>query len=403
MVSQKNFLLLVLLVIGVVLLQPVSAAETATAIFYPVPTTARIIFISGSAFPTSGLAPLTVQFNDTSRYKLTSWDWDFGDGDHSNLKNLSYTYLVPGIYNVTLKQRNVYGTPTKIATITVINPTPVFIPNITATISCPMVYFAGTSTGDPTSWSWNFGDGTTSTEQNPVHTYSTNGNYTVTLTVSGQSGSSSISKQFSNSCVVPVSNVTITTWTKDGEYTVAGAEVYLGKNGRLLGKTGIDGSVTVSVPYDTPSLYAKSPVYRDSYFYEGSWTLVRTLQVPPPMPSPTPSPISISLDQRVDHYVFTDANNGGTVSMKSGSTLSLELHENGGSTGYLWVLTTTPGLNVTGDSFIAIDRCCGFGGTRTWEMTADATGQQQIVAVSKRSWEPATGQENTFRITINVT
>ena len=52
------------------------------------------------------------------------------------------------------------------------------------------VDFTDTSSGTPTSWSWDFGDGTNSTPQNPTHTYSTAGNYTVTLTATNADGQS---------------------------------------------------------------------------------------------------------------------------------------------------------------------------------------------------------------------
>jgi PKD repeat protein len=52
------------------------------------------------------------------------------------------------------------------------------------------VSFTDTSTHSPTSWSWSFGDGGTSTQKNPVHTYRTNGTYTVALTATGASGAS---------------------------------------------------------------------------------------------------------------------------------------------------------------------------------------------------------------------
>lgn len=50
------------------------------------------------------------------------------------------------------------------------------------------VQFSDKSTGNISSWAWDFGDNKTSTEQNPTHTYSRNGNYTVSLTVSGPTG-----------------------------------------------------------------------------------------------------------------------------------------------------------------------------------------------------------------------
>jgi|GEM_PF-2088238 len=52
------------------------------------------------------------------------------------------------------------------------------------------VHFTDTSTGNPTSWNWDLGDGTTSTEQNPTHTYSTLGSYNVSLTATNSAGSS---------------------------------------------------------------------------------------------------------------------------------------------------------------------------------------------------------------------
>ena len=51
------------------------------------------------------------------------------------------------------------------------------------------VNFSNTSTGDNLSWLWNFGDGTTSTQQSPTHTYQAVGNYTVALTTTNNYGS----------------------------------------------------------------------------------------------------------------------------------------------------------------------------------------------------------------------
>jgi len=60
-----------------------------------------------------------------------------------------------------------------------------FTANITAGPAPLTVRFTDTSTGDPTAWSWTFGDGATSAEQNPTHTYVLPGNYTVSLSVNG--------------------------------------------------------------------------------------------------------------------------------------------------------------------------------------------------------------------------
>ena len=70
-----------------------------------------------------------------------------------------------------------------------------FTSNTTNGFAPLSVQFKDTSTGNPTSWSWDFGDGTTSTQQNPKHTYSTVGAYTVKLTASNSDGSNDLTKK----------------------------------------------------------------------------------------------------------------------------------------------------------------------------------------------------------------
>ncbi|MDT8357905.1 MAG: PKD domain-containing protein [Methanomicrobiaceae archaeon] len=64
--------------------------------------------------PTSGVVPLTVQFNDTSTGNPTSWNWSFGDGTYSTEKDPVHVYSEPGIYSVMLQVTNPYGNGTKI-------------------------------------------------------------------------------------------------------------------------------------------------------------------------------------------------------------------------------------------------------------------------------------------------
>jgi len=67
---------------------------------------------SFSAAPTSGAAPLGVQFTDTSSGSPTSWAWDFGDGATSSAQNPSHTYTAAGAYTVTLTASNSVGSDT---------------------------------------------------------------------------------------------------------------------------------------------------------------------------------------------------------------------------------------------------------------------------------------------------
>ncbi|MFA5415070.1 MAG: DUF2341 domain-containing protein, partial [Methanoregula sp.] len=151
-----------------------------------------------TADKTSGNAPLTVKFTDTSTINPASWAWDFGDNFTSTDQNPLHTYEADGNYKVNLTVTNSYGSNSIVKTgyITVSSGIPVanFTANITNGYPSLTVQFTDTSTINPTSWYWDFGDDTTSTEKNPVHTYSTYGTYTVSLTTANDYGSNTITK-----------------------------------------------------------------------------------------------------------------------------------------------------------------------------------------------------------------
>lgn len=143
--------------------------------------------------PTSGVAPLTVQFQAASATGVTSWSWNFGDGQTSTEPNPRHTYTNPGQYTVSLTVTDSLGTrtETKPDYITVTPITGVLADFTAAPTSGPTplsVDFTDKSQGEITSWNWDFGDGGTSTEQNPRHTYMTPGSFTVSLTVTGPNG-----------------------------------------------------------------------------------------------------------------------------------------------------------------------------------------------------------------------
>lgn len=66
-----------------------------------------------SADPTSGLAPLAVQFTDASTGSPSSWSWDFGDGSTSTAQLPHHVYDTPGTYTVSLTVTNASGTDTR--------------------------------------------------------------------------------------------------------------------------------------------------------------------------------------------------------------------------------------------------------------------------------------------------
>ncbi len=145
--------------------------------------------------PTSGKAPLKVQFTDKSTNNPTSWKWSFGDGKYSATKNPSHTYSKAGKYTVSLTVNNAAGSNTlkKSSYINVAAPLKAPIAAFSASPrsgKAPLkVKFTDKSSNIPTSWKWSFGDGIYSTLKNPAHTYSKAGKYTVSLTVKNAVGS----------------------------------------------------------------------------------------------------------------------------------------------------------------------------------------------------------------------
>ncbi len=161
------------------------------------PPPAPVVFFSG--IPTSGRFPLTVQFTDLSKNPVTSWSWDFGDGQTSAEQHPSHVYSSPGKYSVALTATGPGGTGSKARPdyITVLDVAPVADFTATPTSgTLPLtVSFTDISQNNVTSWLWNFGDGTTGKEQNPVHTYNKVGKFTVTLTISGSGGKDTEAKK----------------------------------------------------------------------------------------------------------------------------------------------------------------------------------------------------------------
>ncbi|WP_111706669.1 BspA family leucine-rich repeat surface protein [Lutibacter citreus] len=134
--------------------------------------------------------PNTVKFNNTSLNSSLSdsWQWDFGDGKTSTEESPTHTYTADGKFDVTLTA-NINGCTSEKKVENLIE-----IKNLKASFTsiaeCPdykKVIFENKSVG-ATSWSWDFGDGNTSTEKNPTHTYASFETYNVSLTVSDPAG-----------------------------------------------------------------------------------------------------------------------------------------------------------------------------------------------------------------------
>ncbi|MDD1708397.1 MAG: PKD domain-containing protein [Methanoregulaceae archaeon] len=156
------------------------------------PPTAQPPFVSFSADPSSGEVPLTVSFTDLSSGTPTSWFWSFGDGGTATVQNPIHEYQVAGVYTISLTVQNQYGasTKTEVGRISAgMIPVAAFTGNPTEGAAPLMVQFTDLSTGSPSSWAWNFGDGTGSADKNQVHMYLQPGDYSVSLMVTNSYGS----------------------------------------------------------------------------------------------------------------------------------------------------------------------------------------------------------------------
>lgn len=148
------------------------------------------------ASPISGNSPLNVTFTDTSTGTPTSWNWNFGDGNNSTEQNPVHQYYTAGNYIVNLMVTNNNGTNSTSTTITVLQtsfPFANFSSNITEGYAPLSVQFKDFSK-NATEWKWDFGDGANSTDVNPLHIYSNDGTYNVTLTAKNIVGNNTTTK-----------------------------------------------------------------------------------------------------------------------------------------------------------------------------------------------------------------
>ena len=143
-----------------------------------------------------------IVFNDATRVltgakPVTAWNWDFGDGTTSTEQNPVHAFTDPGIYSVSLSVTSENGTDVRVRMncVTVKRPALPDADFVAATrrpVQGAPVQFRDISVPGASgisSWLWWFGDGTASTEQDPLHLYSVAAVYDVYLTVSNANGS----------------------------------------------------------------------------------------------------------------------------------------------------------------------------------------------------------------------
>jgi PKD repeat protein len=177
----------------------VTAGETAAADFILelLPGLPKAQFL---AFPRQGTVPLTVLFIDISEGSPTSRLWDFGDGSSSTERFVFHTYQKAGKFTVRLTITNGAGSDTltreNYITVNPENPPKAQFTAYPRQGREPLtVIFLDLSRGSPSSRLWDFGDGFTSTDRFPIHTYENSGKYAVKLTVSNSGGSDTLTRE----------------------------------------------------------------------------------------------------------------------------------------------------------------------------------------------------------------
>lgn len=179
------------------------------------------------ATPTSGVYDLVVTFSENNIGEIESRLWDFGDGSTSTEPDPTHTYTSPGTFSVSLTVTGPGGTDTftcdSCIEVQELPPTAGFDVTPTSGTYDLLVSFTDASTGVITSKLWDFGDGTTSEEENPSHLYSEAGIYSVSLTVTGPGGGDTM---VCDSCITvldppPVASFLVTPTSGAGPLEVA--------------------------------------------------------------------------------------------------------------------------------------------------------------------------------------
>jgi PKD repeat protein len=166
---------------------------------------------------TNGSAPLSVNFTSTANDidgQSLSYAWDFKDGNNSSSQNPSNTFNQPGVYQVQATVTDGIDNVSKTITITATNTPP------TLSISSNKDYGIGTFdisfiaigndiNNQTLTYSWDFGDGNTSTTKNPTHQFVTNGSQTFNIVCTVSDGMTTSQK-----------SLTVTSYTDDGTYDV---------------------------------------------------------------------------------------------------------------------------------------------------------------------------------------
>ena len=163
--------------------------------------------------PTSGTTDTTFTFKDTSSNSPTSWSWKFSDGGSASSQNVTHKFTTAGTYTVNLTATNGAGssiaTQSVVVSSAILKPVPSFTYTPTSGITTSKtVTFTDTSSNNPTTSAWTFGDGGTANGKTVTHQFTKSGSISVKLTTGNSGGSATLTKTISVGAVKPVASFT---------------------------------------------------------------------------------------------------------------------------------------------------------------------------------------------------
>lgn len=325
---RRSWPALLIMTLGVLgILSPVLGQKSADRLTHLASTDLRVALSFSPRFPVQGQP---VSFKGDSAGDVRFWLWDFGDGWTSTRQNEVHTYRKAGYYKVSLTVTSPTGSKKTLRTFTVM-PSSVDIASFSYSPTTPgvgqTVTFTDTTSGNPTSWSWDFGDGTTSTLKTPGHAFSAAGSYVVTLVSSNGTGSRRVSR------TIPVASMSVLS----SSFSYAPAAPSAGQIMQFTDTSSGNPATWLWNFGDGTTISVRNPSH--SYATAGSYTVVlttanatgfksasRTVVVTAnalPAASFTYSPASPAVGQAVQ---FTDTSTGSPVSwlwsFNDGSTSS---------------------------------------------------------------------------------
>lgn len=167
------------------------ACSDSTSKVVTISTPVKAAFTAPNYTACSNNAIASLSFNNSSTGSIQNYLWDFGDGSFSNLANPIKSFVAYGTYTVKLVVTSTNGCKDSVSQTFILGqkPMPAFgVNNLAQCLGTNSFSFTNISTGNPASFIWNFGDGTTSSLINPTKTYSTAGVYLVKLFAIGSTG-----------------------------------------------------------------------------------------------------------------------------------------------------------------------------------------------------------------------